>query len=126
MEFIVRLMGGDRVVVDTGEHQIVCDQDGSAPNPFTLFLASVGACAGYYVARFCRQRGIPTEGIRLRQIHARDEASHRVSEIVLELELPDSFPPNYREAALRAAQTCTVKRHLEAPPEVTLGLPAPV
>jgi putative redox protein len=126
MEFQVRLAGGDRVVVSTGEHEVVTDQDGSAPNPFTLFLASVGACAGYYVARFCRQRGIPTEGVRIRQTHVRNEAEHRIGSIELTLELPPGFPPRYREAALRAAHTCTVKRHLEEPPSIRLALAAEV
>src|SRR3990172_10291682 len=125
MEFTIRLPGDDRISVDTGEHEIVTDQDGSAPNPFTLFLASIGACAGFYVARFCRQRGISTQGIRIRQTHVHDEAAHLITDIALELDLPDTFPQAYREAALRAAATCMVKRHLERPPRIALRRPVP-
>ncbi|HEX5044378.1 MAG TPA: OsmC family protein [Candidatus Polarisedimenticolaceae bacterium] len=125
MEFDVRLSGGDRVVVTAGTQEIVTDQDGSAPDPFTLFLASIGACAGYYVARFCRQRGIPTEGIALTQRFEKDQ-NGRVREIALELTLPDGFPDAYRGAVLRAAETCKVKRHLEAPLPVRLHLLTPV
>ena len=125
MELDVRLLGGDRVVVATAGLEIVTDQDGSAPDPFTLFLASIGACAGFYVARFCRQRGIPTSGIVLKQRADKDE-NGRVREIELELMLPDSFPDAYRGAVLRAAETCKVKRHLEAPPRVNLHLLTPV
>ena len=125
MELDIRLAGGDRVLVAAGAQEIVTDQDGSAPDPFTLFLASIGACAGFYVARFCRQRGIPTRGIALRQRFDQDE-NGRVREIDLELSLPDSFPDAYRGAVLRAAETCKVKRHLEASPHVHLHLHAPV
>ena len=125
MELDIRLPGGERVVVGAGAHEIVTDQDGSAPDPFTLFLASIGACAGFYVARFCRQRGIPTAGIGLKQRFEKDE-NGRVREIELELMLPDGFPDGYRGAVLRAAETCKVKRHLEGPPRVNLHLLTPV
>jgi putative redox protein len=121
MEFDIRLPGEDRVVVAAGAQEIVTDQDGSAPDPFTLFLASIGACAGFYVARFCRQRGIPTAGIGLRQ-RAEEDADGRVREIELELTLPDDFPDAYRGAVLRAAETCKVKRHLESRVPVHLQL----
>jgi len=38
--------------------RVVTSQDGSAPSPFELFLASIGTCAGAYVSRFFRQRGL--------------------------------------------------------------------
>jgi ribosomal protein S12 methylthiotransferase accessory factor len=121
MQLEVRLPAGDRVVVAAGAVEIATDQDGSAPDPFTLFLASIGACAGFYVSRFCRQRGISTAGIRLLERVEKDPAGH-VTEIALELSLPDSFPEGYRGAVLRAAETCKVKRLLEAPPPVRLYL----
>ena len=126
MELRVRLQGGDRVAVEVGPHTVVTDQDGSAPSPFALFLASIGACAGFYVARFCAQRGIAAEGIEIRQIQRVDEETKRVREIALEIDLPDTFPHRYRDAVLRAAATCTVKRHLEQPPRIALRLRAGV
>lgn len=125
MELDVRLPGGDRVVVTGCGQEIVTDQDGSAPDPFTLFLASIAACAGFYVARFCGQRGIPTRGIALKQRFEKDE-NGRVREIALELSLPDGFPEEYRGAVLRAAETCKVKRHLESPLPVHVQLLTPV
>ena len=41
--------------------------ESSAPTPFATFLSTIGTCAGIYVLGFCRQRGIPTDGIRLVQ-----------------------------------------------------------
>ena len=35
--------------------------------PFSLFLASIGTCAGIYVLGFCRQLGLPTDGTRVVQ-----------------------------------------------------------
>ena len=39
--------------------------DGSAPEPFDLFLASLATCAGIYVLGFCQKRNIPHDGVRL-------------------------------------------------------------
>ena len=89
---------------------------GSAPSPFDLFLASIGTCAGLYVLRFCRQRGIDTTGLGLSLATEREGGGGRVSAIRLELRLPAGFPDKYREAIVRAADQCAVKRHIFEPP----------
>lgn len=91
--------------------------DGSAPSPYDLFLASVGTCAGYYVLRFCQQRDLPTDGLRIVQSWERDE-DKRLSRIRLEVEVPEGFPEKYHKALVRAADQCAVKRSLVEPPEV--------
>ena len=37
----------------------------SAPSPFDFFLASLGTCAGFFALRFCQQRELSTDGLRL-------------------------------------------------------------
>jgi ribosomal protein S12 methylthiotransferase accessory factor len=98
--------------------RLVTDQDGSAPSPFQLFLASIGTCAGIYVSSFFRQRGLPTEGLVIRQRMVPDPASRLIGKIDLTIELPPGFPEQYREAVVRSAQLCTVKKHLERPPQI--------
>ena len=71
MEMIIDFPGGARVDAHYGNHTIKTDQpfqgggEDSAPTPFSVFLASIGTCAGIYVLGFCRQRGLPTENIRI-------------------------------------------------------------
>ncbi len=54
-EMIVDFPGGARVDAHYGPYTIMTDQpavgggNGSAPTPFSLFLASIGTCAGIYV-----------------------------------------------------------------------------
>ena len=38
--------------------------------------------------------------------------------IDLEIQLPDGFPDRYRAAVIRAAEQCSVKKHLAKPPEI--------
>ncbi len=133
-EFVIDFPGGARVDAHFGPYTIKTDQppmgggEGSAPTPFSLFLASLGTCAGIYVLGFCRQRGLPTDGIRLIQRVERDPATHMVSNVALEIHLPAGFPEKYKDAVIRAADQCAVKKHLENPPKIAvttvMGAPA--
>ena len=99
---------------------------GTAPAPFDLFLASIGTCAGLFALRFCQQRGISAEGLGVTLATERDDARHLVTEVRLEVTLPDGFPEKYREALLRAIDQCTVKRHLMTPPRFVAEVADPV
>ena len=89
---------------------------GTAPSPFDLFLASIGTCAGFYVLRFCQQRGLDTAGLSLTVTPHEDAKAKRVVRIQIDIALPVQFPERYREAIIRAVEQCTVKRHLMEPP----------
>lgn len=95
---------------------ITTDQDGSAPAPFTLFLSAIGTCAGIYVLSFCKQRGLPTEGLRIVQRNHTNPLTRMVEEVTLDIQLPPDFPEQYKEAVIRSANLCAVKKHIENPP----------
>jgi putative redox protein len=98
------------------DQSVASGGEGTAPEPFTLFLASIGTCAGIYVKSFCDQRDIPTSGIRLIQSMKYDPARKLIERIIIEIQLPSDFPEKYKEAVIKAADVCTVKRHLADPP----------
>ncbi len=118
--------GGKRVHAEVPGFTIQTDQsevhggDGSAPSPFSLFLASLGTCTGYYVLAFCQKRDIPTDDIRLQLSTTRNEETHHVERIEIEIHLPEDFPKRYVGACVKSAEQCAVKRHLHEPPEVVL------
>jgi putative redox protein len=122
MEILVDFPGGAKVDAHLGSFMVHTDQsqenggDNSAPNPFAMFLASLATCAGYYVYGFCKTRGIPMEGVKLIQRTESDPKSKLVSKVSLEIQLPATFPKEYASAVIRAAESCTVKKHLEHPP----------
>jgi ribosomal protein S12 methylthiotransferase accessory factor len=127
MEMVIDFPGGARVDAHVGGFSIRTDQPpsgggaGSAPTPFTTFLSTIGTCAGIFVLGFCQQRGIDTTGLRLVQHVELDPVTHLVSAIDLSIELPAGFPEKYAAAVVRAAEQCTVKRHLEHPPTIRVG-----
>lgn len=122
MQIVVRFPGGDRVDADFRGFTVPTDQppaDGgrpSAPSPFETFLASLATCAGIYVLSFCTQRGISTEGLSVVQHAIGNPVTHMVDRVRLEIHLPAGFPDKYRDAIIRAAEQCSVKKHLEHPP----------
>jgi ribosomal protein S12 methylthiotransferase accessory factor len=124
--------GGKRVDAHVGDFVLRTDQprelggDASAAAPFDLFLASLATCAGIYVLGFCQARGLPTEGLALRQHVEIDEATKLPSRIVLELTLPEGLPEKYRVPILRAAEGCKVKKTIAAQPSIEVLLaPSP-
>jgi ribosomal protein S12 methylthiotransferase accessory factor len=125
MDIHLTFPGGKRVEAAFGAHHVNTDQslahggDGSAPEPFELFLASLASCAGLYVLIFCQSRNISTDGIELVQHHHFDDAGH-LERVELEIRLPPEFPDKYRAAVVRAAEGCKVSRMLAAPPKVVV------
>jgi ribosomal protein S12 methylthiotransferase accessory factor len=122
MEMIIDFPGGSRVDAHFRGHDLPTDQplqgggQDAAPMPFELFLASIGTCAGIYILGFCRQRGIPTEGIRVIQRN-NFNANSMVDKINLEIQVPPTFPKQYYDALIRSADLCKVKKSLENPPK---------
>jgi ribosomal protein S12 methylthiotransferase accessory factor len=119
MEMIIDFPGGSRVDAHFGGFAVPTDQPpaGSAPTPFAVFLSSIGTCAGIYVLGFCRQRGIPTDGIRIVQRVQSNPLTHMVDTVGLEIQVPPEFPDKYRDSLIRSAELCAVKKHLENPPK---------
>ncbi len=123
MEMIIDFPGGARVDAHFRGHDLATDQPAggggmdAAPMPFELFLASIGTCAGIYVLGFCRQRGLPTEGIRILQHNLFNPMTGLVDKVEMEILIPPTFPKQYYDALVRSADLCKVKKSLEKPPK---------
>jgi len=119
----ITLPGGLRVEVRYKGYAIMTDQpreaggDGSAPSPFDLFIASIGACAGYYALDFCRARNIKTDGMTLKLDTDYNRQERRVEKVAIAIRLPAGFPPQYHEAIVKAVESCAVKKHIQNPPK---------
>lgn len=122
MEMTIDFPGGKRVDAHFDSFTVKTDQPvqsgggNAAPSPFLYFLASIGTCAGIYVLGFCQQRGIPTDGIRIVQRMEVDRATGMTTKVYLDIQLPANFPEKYKDAVIRSADQCAVKKHLAHPP----------
>ncbi len=123
MEMEIVFPGGKKVNANYKGFTIKTDQplesggDNSAPAPFDLFLASIGTCAGIYVLSFCLQRGISTKDIKIVQRMEFDPIKRGIAGIALEIQVPSDFPEQYKEAVIRTAELCAVKKHIQDPPK---------
>ncbi len=110
--------GARKVNADIDGFTVSTDQsmqsggEGSAPTPFSLFLASLGTCAGIYVKSFCDQRGIDTSKVRLNMDYQYDNVQKTISKFILNIYVPADFPEQYDVAVIKTASLCAVKRHL--------------
>ena len=126
MDMIISFPDGKKVDAEYKGFTIKTDQpeheggNGSAPEPFSLFVASIGTCTGAYVIDFCQRRKIPTENIKLVLKMDKDKETHMINKINIEIQVPEDFPDNYKKAVIKSARLCSVKKHLEKPPIINI------
>jgi putative redox protein len=124
----VTFPGGKRVDVSAAGFTIMTDQppkhggEGSAPQPFLLFLASIASCSGIYALNFCHSRDIPTEGLGLSMDWEYDGKSPADAVVRLILTLPAGFPERYRDGIVKAMSLCAVKKHIAEAPRFEVRL----
>ena len=124
MDLSVWFPGKKKVDVAAGSFVIHTDQslahggDATAPEPFDVFLASIGACAGVYVLAFCSSRGIPTDQIRIEEKAQFERGT--LCGVTLDVVVPPAFPAKYLQALQVAASSCPVKRAFDAKPLISI------
>ena len=116
---------GDRVVqAETKGFKITTDVpsepggDVTAPSPGDLLLAALGNCTFYYVLHFCRQHDVPLDDVWLSVDVDRNEETHRMEKIRMDIHLPEGTPDSHLNAVVRAAAQCTIKKYLQDCPEI--------
>jgi ribosomal protein S12 methylthiotransferase accessory factor len=127
MEMDISFPEGQKVNANFDDFEIKTDQsvyaggNGEAPDPFSLFLSSIGTCTGIYVLRFCQKRDIPTDSLKLVLKTKENEKTGLVEKIDITIHAGEEFPEKYKNAVLKVASLCTVKKHLENPPSIELN-----
>jgi len=128
MDMEIQFPGGKKVDAIYKGFTIKTDQpkneggEGSAPEPFSLFLTSIGTCTGIYVLDFCQNRNISTNELKMILKTEYYNETNMIRKIKIEIYLPKDFPDRYKNAILKAAGLCTVKKHLDQPPAIDISL----
>ena len=124
----IEMLDGRKLKASQGNFTIISDQSTEAggnedyPEPFDYFLASMPLCAAFYIRKFCQQRDISTEGITVTQQHQSIGDDNYKKRFSISIELPESFPKKYKKAVIAAANTCTVKKVIQAAPEFEISV----
>ncbi len=107
------------------EHEIAFDMedgDDQGWRPAEGLVASLGACLGISIARYCRTLGMSASGLALYLTYQMADDPPRVSNVVIDVELPEGFPENRKPALHRLLKLCPVRATLQNPPEIDLDL----
>ena len=122
----VSFPGGQKVSAHMRGFEIKTDQpltaggENSAPTPFEYFLSSLATCAGIYVLNFFLERELSTEGLEVAADYSRNPETKLVENYEIRIKLPKDFPEKYKSAVIRTAELCTVKKHLQTAPKITV------
>lgn len=95
----------------------------SAPDPFSLFLASIATCAGYYTLKYCRANGIDAGAVRLRFGAVRDATTQKLTRLRTEVLLPAGTAEGHQEGIRRAIDECAVKKAIQDLPAFEVRFP---
>jgi putative redox protein len=124
---IANYEGGTAFRMECRGHQIRVDQpvdnggDDSAMTPPELFAASLAACIGHYVANYCNQVAISTEGLQVFCDWNTVEKPRRIGEVAVKIALP-GVPASRRKAVERVASSCLLHATLEHPPQMSVEI----
>jgi len=127
-EIEISFPGGKRVDAHYEGRTVCTDQsienggEATAAEPFDLFWVSQITCVGLYVLEFCTTRNINTEGLGVHLKTDWNPEERRFAEVEIKITLPEEFPEKYRNAIVRAADLCSVKKHILNPPAFTIAL----
>src|SRR6476469_334144 len=110
----VRHLDRDRFAITARGHVFTIDQpvsDGgedTAPTPTELFVASLAGCVGFYARRYLARHDLPEDGLTVTARYAMAARPARVSDITIDIELPEGVPAERRDALVDLASHCTV------------------
>ncbi len=88
------------------------DGGGTAPGPFTLFVASLAACTGYYVSQFLKARKIDKSNVEIQMDYEMNDNTGLITKFIFDFNFSSDFPEKYKKALLRVTRQCTVKKQL--------------
>lgn len=77
------------------------------------------------MASFCQSRSIPIDNMSIIQTVFRNDTTHMVEKVTLDIILPPDFPEKYKAAVIKAADTCSAKKHLLQPPGILVSIKNP-
>jgi len=125
-----KYMSGAAFNIECRGHSVVTDQpvsnggEDSGMTPPEFFAGSMAGCIGFYVAKYCQQVGIATDGLRVDcdwAVH--EESPRRIGEITIDVVLP-ALPEKRRRAIERVASSCLIHATLHTTPEIRINLNA--
>ncbi len=127
-QLTVTYKDGIKFEVFSGKHKIIVDlpaekggtDEGMAPPE--LFVASLGACIGVYVVRYCQNAKINAEGCMIALDWRLSEDKRSIASVEARIRLPNADPGPRARAVLEAARSCLIHNTLHGSLNVDISL----
>ena len=94
----------------------------SGMTPPEAFMASLGACVGVYVVRYCQNAKLDASGMQMRLTWKLSEDKSRISDINIKLSLPHADIGKRAAAILSVAHRCLLHNTISGNPEIKIDL----
>lgn len=117
-KFNISFPGNKQINVAFNQFELKTDQkiknggDETAPEPFELFLAALGSCAGIYANTFCESRKLSTDGMHLTLEPFFKKGQKLMDKVEIILYVNQAFPEKYIKAVIKSMNGCAVKNQL--------------
>jgi len=99
------------------------EADGGAdggPAPAELLASSLGACVAMMVQAYCDTHGYTDGDVGVSLTLELADNPKRIAAIIIDVDLPEGFPDERREAVERVADLCVIHGTLTHPPRVDI------
>jgi uncharacterized OsmC-like protein len=117
----ITLLSDDRIRLDgrAGPLSVEADSAEMQYSPFHMLASGLATCTYSVLASWGTHAKLPIDDIAIEVGWAFVEDPHRVGSMDVDVIWP-SLPAERRNAAVRAAGLCTIKKTLETPPQVAV------
>jgi len=115
MNIDIRFNNAGKIIPSYNGKEITMDE-----SPYMIYLATTGMCSAVYVRAFFTQRGMSLENVFLTQFITYNQMTNMVEKMNVKVDLPDTFPTKYNKAIKAVVDQCPVKKHMVAPPVVSV------
>jgi putative redox protein len=131
MEVHVTQVEGVKFTVQARTHSVTCDQpqdNGGADSGMTppeFLLASLGACAAFYAAKYLRSRNLAPGGVSVSVAAEKLKCPARIDNFRIRVDSPVCLTAEQREGLMRSVEHCLVKNTLLNSPQIEVSLEVP-
>ena len=118
MDILVEHKGGMRFTAGCRGYTVVSGKgepgDGGEDGmwPGDLFAASLGMCIAGYIAGYCRNHGIPWEGMSVEMDRESARAPGRLARVAARVRLPGEVSEKDRKGILAVADRCYITQSI--------------
>lgn len=132
MDVQIEHLGAVQFQITARGHKIACDQPeenggfDEGMTPPELFLASLGACAGFYAAAYLKKKGLATEGTRVLVTAQKLLDPARLDNFKIDVQSPVVLSEEQRRGVEEAVHHCLIHNTLMSPPRIELQIESPV